>query len=179
MSGWVQGLISGAAAGEREAEFAARVEQTQQRVFRVAYSVLLNAADAEEVAQDAFLRAYRRRSSLRDPAKFRSWVARIAFRLALNRRRAHGRRLARDAAWYAARPSAPGEGPPNEADDVSFEGIREEIDRLPEKLRVVLLLSAVEGMEAREVAGVLGIPAGTVRSRLHLARKRLLEEIGR
>lgn len=179
MSSWVEALISGTAVGERDAEFAARVHETQHRVFRIAYSVLLNAADAEEVAQDAFLRAYRHLDSLRDLDKFRSWVGRIAFRLALNHRRAQGRRLARDAAWYAARPSPLIDGSHNWADDCSLDRVRMEIDRLPEKLRVVLLLSAVEGMEALEVAAVLDIPAGTVRSRLHLARKRLLEVMGR
>ena len=49
------------------------------------------------------------------------------------------------------------------------------MERLPEKLRAVVLLSAVEGMDAAEVAAVLAIPVGTVRSRLYLARKRLLE----
>ncbi|MCH8947760.1 MAG: RNA polymerase sigma factor, partial [Acidobacteria bacterium] len=60
-------------------------------------------------------------------------------------------------------------------DRIFLSQLRDEIDRLPEKLRAALLLSAVEGMEAREVAAVLEIPVGTVRSRLHLARKRLLE----
>jgi RNA polymerase sigma-70 factor (ECF subfamily) len=55
--------------------------------------------------------------------------------------------------------------------------VRVEIDRLPEKLRAVILLSAVEGLEQAEVAAVLGIPPGTVRSRLHLARKQLLRAL--
>ncbi len=175
MSSWAEALISGTTVGEREVDFATRVQQTQHRVFQIAYSVLLNAADAEEVAQDAFVRAYRHAGSLRDPDKFRAWVGRIAFRLALNRRRAQGRRLARDTAWCAARQNPLVEGSHNGALGVFLARVRTEIDRLPEKLRVVLLLSAVEGMEAREVAAVLDIPAGTVRSRLHLARKRLLE----
>jgi len=157
---------------ERESrDFAARLADSQRRVFQIAYAVLGNAADAEEVAQDAFLRAYRRFPSLRAPEKFRAWVSRIAARLALNRRRARLRQLARDAAWHNARAA----NPTPASDSSLLEHLRSEIDRLPEKLRAVVLLSAVEGMNAAEVAAVLEIPAGTVRSRLHAARKRLLE----
>ncbi len=174
-----EALISGAAAGESEADFAARVLETQRRVFQIACSILADSADAEEVAQEVFLRAYRRRNTLRDPQRFRAWVARIAFRLALNRRRARSRRLARDTAWHAAQPASVPNGAHNEDHRAFLNRVRSEIDRLPEKLRVVVLLSAVEEMDAGEVAAVLGIPAGTVRSRLHLARKRLLEVMSR
>ena len=63
------------------------------------------------------------------------------------------------------------------ADQLVLERVREEIEGLPEKLRAVLLLCAVEGMEIREVADLLKIPPGTVRSRLHLARKALIKRI--
>ena len=70
-----------------EAGFVERLKENQRRVFQIAYGVLGNRADAEEVAQEAFLRAYRKFHSLRDPEKFRAWVNRITFRLALNRQR--------------------------------------------------------------------------------------------
>jgi RNA polymerase sigma-70 factor (ECF subfamily) len=69
------------------AQFERLLRETHRIVYRVAYTVLTNAADAEEVTQDAFLRAHRKFSSLRDPQKFRAWVARASWRLALNRRR--------------------------------------------------------------------------------------------
>ncbi len=78
------------------------LRDTHRTVFQVAYAVLANAADAEEVTQDAFLRAYQKFSSLRDPQKFRGWVARMSWRLALNRRRADFRALRRDGAWLQA-----------------------------------------------------------------------------
>lgn len=172
-------IFSAPAANVRqETDFAARVAETQRRVFQIALSVVGNRADAEEVAQDAYLQAYRRLSNLRDPEKFRAWVSRIAFRLALNRQRAHRRRLARDTAWQGARPEVV-DGDRHAAGRAFLERVRAEMDRLPEKLRCVLLLSTVEGMEASEVAAVLEIPVGTVRSRLHLARKRLLEVMSR
>lgn len=173
MSSYVETLANAAALPKpgEEADFAARVAECQRRVFQVAYSVLANAADAEEVAQDAFLRAFRRFASLRQPEKFRAWVSRIAFRLALNRRRARHRQLARDTAWHSTRATTEPAG----TDPAFLDRVRTEVERLPEKLRAVLLLSAVEEMEAAEVAAILEIPVGTVRSRLHLARKRLLE----
>ncbi|MFQ5778848.1 MAG: RNA polymerase sigma factor [Terriglobia bacterium] len=175
MNGYVDTWTSSASSGERNADFGARVGETQRRVFQVAYSVLGNAADAEDVAQEAYLRAYRRFASLRDPAKFRAWVCRIVFRLALNRRRARGRQLVRDTAWQATRPDSASDA---SDDRLLLDRVRAEIERLPEKLRAALLLSAVEGMDSGEVAAVLEIPVGTVRSRLHLARKRLLEALG-
>jgi len=175
MSSLVEALISSTPAAERDADFAARVEETRRRVFQIGYAVLADPADAEEVAQDAFLRAYRHLRKLHEPAKFRAWVCRIAFRLALNRQRARRRQLARDTAWQAAQPEMVVDGARAEAGRVFLERVRAEIERLPEKLRVVLLLSAIHGMASSEVAAVLGIPVGTVRSRLYLARKHLLE----
>jgi RNA polymerase sigma-70 factor (ECF subfamily) len=161
-----------------ESEFAARVGETRAVVFRVAYSVVHDRADAEEIAQDAFLRAHGRMGSLREAEKFHAWVCRIAFRLALNHRRARGRSIARDTAWHGSRATVT-DGARLEAGREYLTRLREEIERLPKKLRAVVLLASVAGMDAVEVAAVLEIPAGTVRSRLHLARKKLLEVMER
>ncbi|HLW97219.1 MAG TPA: RNA polymerase sigma factor [Candidatus Acidoferrales bacterium] len=161
-----------------ESEFAARVSETRAVVFRVAYSVVRDRADAEEIAQDTFLRAHGRMGSLRESEKFHAWVCRIAFRLALNHRRARGRSMARDTAWHGSRATVT-DGARAEAGREYLTRLREEIERLPKKLRAVVLLASVAGMEAVEVAEVLEIPAGTVRSRLVLARKKLLEVMGR
>ena len=179
MSTCVEALISRAGTSEGEREFVARVAESQRRVFQIAYSVLANAADAEEIAQEVFLRAYRKSAMLRDPEKFGAWVNRIAFRLALNRQRADRRKRARDTAWQAARPDSVADGAREAQDRVLLDRLRTEIEQLPEKLRTVLLLCTVEDMDASQVGDVLGIPAGTVRSRLHLARKRLLEVLHR
>ncbi len=166
-------------AGALDAGFAARMGEAKQIVFRVAYSVLHDAADAEEIAQDAFLRAYGQMGNLREPAKFRAWVCRIAFRLALNRRRARGRRLVRDTAWHESQTQQVADGERAGVEREYLARLRTEIERLPEKLRAVVLLASVAGMEAGEVAAVLEIPAGTVRRRLHEARKKLIEVMGR
>ena len=171
----VNALIVRAEEQAPEAGFGERVAENQRRVFQIAYSVLGNAADAEDVAQEAFLRAYQKFGSLREAGKFRGWVNRIVFRLALNRRRGGRRRLARDTTWQRSETPAMVDGAKDAEQQVELERLRREIERLPEKLRSVLQVSLVEEMDASEVGAVLGIPAGTVRSRLHTARRLLLE----
>lgn len=160
---------------EREAGFGACIDENQRRVFQIAYGVLGNPADAEDVAQEVFLRAYQKFESLREAEKFRAWVNRIAFRLALNRQRGRRRRLTRETAWQAHGAGDTVDGLKNAEQQVLLDRLRNEIERLPEKLREVLQLSIVEDMDAADVGAVLSIPPGTVRSRLHTARKLLLE----
>ncbi|HEV2986485.1 MAG TPA: sigma-70 family RNA polymerase sigma factor [Vicinamibacterales bacterium] len=174
MTSHVAASMSSRAMGERESDFTACVTSSQRRVFRIAYSILRNPADAEEVAQEVFLRAYRRFASLREPEKFSAWVNRIAFRLALNRQRARRRDLVRDTAWHSTYTESVPNGARNADDRVFLDRLRAEIERLPQMFREVLLLCAIEGMDSGHVARVLGIPEGTVRSRLHSARKQLL-----
>jgi RNA polymerase sigma-70 factor (ECF subfamily) len=102
-------------------------------------------------------------------------VNRIVFRLALNRQRSYRRRLSRDTAWQITETQVAVDGAKDAEQRVMLERLRREIERLPQKFRSVLQLSLVEEMEAADVGAVLGIPAGTVRSRLHTARKLLLE----
>jgi RNA polymerase sigma-70 factor (ECF subfamily) len=171
----VSALISKAEALGIEAGFGERIAENQRRVFQIAYSILGNSADAEDVAQEAFLRAYQKFASLREAEKFRWWINRIVFRLALNRRRGYRRRLARDTVWQATETSGMVDGAKDAEQRVMLDRLRKEIERLPDKFRSVLQLSLVEEMEAADVGAVLGIPAGTVRSRMHAARKLLLE----
>lgn len=163
----------------REAvEFEQRVRACHRLVFHVAHAVLRDRADAEEVVQDTFFRAYRKLGRLREPEKFRSWVARMSYRLALNRCRASTRSRKRDTLWFETGVTAPA-SVENLLEQRQFHRrLREAIHRLPKKLRAVLLLSAVQELETRDIAAVLRIPEGTVRSRLHLARKALLEVFG-
>jgi RNA polymerase sigma-70 factor, ECF subfamily len=171
----VSALIARAGAHDSGAGFGERIAENQRRVFQIAYSVLGNSADAEDVAQEAFLRAFQKFTSLREAEKFRWWINRIVFRLALNRRRGYRRRLVRDTAWQIAVTPATVDGAKVAEQRVMLDRLRREIERLPEKFRRVLQLSLVDEMDAADVGAVLGIPAGTVRSRVHTARKLLLE----
>jgi RNA polymerase sigma-70 factor (ECF subfamily) len=162
--------------GLENGDFERLMRESYRLVYQVAYSVLRNAADAEEVAQDTFLTAYRKFDSLRDGEKFRPWVARASWRLALNYRRGTARAMGRDGVWIARRTAS--ETPETQASEREFEvRLRTQVESLPEKLKAVVLLIGVEEMDIRTAAGILGIPEGTVRSRLHLARRRLLREV--
>jgi RNA polymerase sigma-70 factor (ECF subfamily) len=171
----VSELIARVEARDSGAGFGERIAENQRRVFQIAYSILGNSADAEDAAQEAFLRAYQKFASLREADKFRAWVNRIVFRLALNRRRGYRRRVARDTAWQIEVTPEMVDGAEVAEQRVMLDRLRKEIEQLPEKFRSVLQLSLVDEMEAADVGAVLGIPAGTVRSRLHTARKLLLE----
>jgi RNA polymerase sigma-70 factor (ECF subfamily) len=86
--------------------------------------------------------------------------------------------MGRDGAWVASQ--AASETPERQALEREFEiRLRAQVESLPEKLKMVVLLMGVEELDVRTVAGILGIPEGTVRSRLHLARRQLLREVAR
>jgi len=162
-----------ASEGSGLASFDQLVRLNQRTVYQIALSVVGNSADAEDVTQDAFIRAYSKFESLKEPQRFRAWVCRIARRVALNRLRSEIRFRKREERSYDDTPV--GVDVAAAAEEREFQQrLREEIDRLPERLRDVVLLCAIEGLEPAAVAAILGIPAGTVRSRLHAARKHLL-----
>ena len=167
-----------AAQAVRRREFEARLAECGPLAFRVARGVLRNDADAEDVAQEALLRAYRRLDRLRDAQRFRGWLVRIVFRLALDRARSAKRRELRETEWaQPARRTAM----PN-AEELAVSGefqahFDRAMDELPEKLRLVLLLAAMEGHTLEEVAAMLGLPIGTVKSRLFAGRKKLEEKL--
>lgn len=171
---WTASGQSVSGESELAGEFDVRLRECSTLVVRVAYSVLRNSSDAEDVAQEAFLRAFRRMSSLRDPAKFKAWIVRMTWRLALDWRRGERRRTARE---DAVRVTATAVGSA-EADFSANERqarLWDAIDALPDTLRIVTVLAAIEGHDVREVAALVGIPEGTVKSRLFEARRRLQE----
>ena len=167
-----------AAQADATREFEARLAECGPLAYRVARGVLRNSADAEDVAQEALLRAYRRFDRLRDRNRFRAWLIRISFRLAIDRLRSAKRREQRDVLW-----SQPAHQPPAvTAEDLAASSeFQVHLDRalaeLPEKLRLVLLLAAMEGYTIDEIASLLSIPVGTVKSRIFVARKQLAEKL--
>jgi RNA polymerase sigma-70 factor (ECF subfamily) len=167
--------------GELEREFEARLADSSTLAFRVAFSVLRQREDAEDVAQEVFAKAYRSFNQLRDRSRFRAWLVRMTWRTALDRQRANKRRLARDVnAVQLARLESPLEREAT-ADIVDAreraEHLWKAIEGLPEKLRLVVVLAGIEGHDIREVAALVDVPEGTVKSRLFLARKQLKERL--
>ena len=164
-------------------EFETRLVESSTLAFRVAYSVLRQREDAEDVAQEAFAKAYRSFQQLRDRERFRAWLVRMTWRLALDRQRSNRRRLARE---FVADGDVVEAGlqtrlGPTTADAVIEQERAEQlwraIDSLPEKLRLAIVLAGIEGHDIREVAALLDVPDGTVKSRLFLARKQLKEQL--
>jgi RNA polymerase sigma-70 factor (ECF subfamily) len=158
---------------ELEAEFEARLTESSKLAFRVAYGVLRQRQDAEDIAQEALVKAYRNFARLRSRDRFQPWLVRTSWRLALDRQRADRRRAARDGRVDFA--------PPPVADDIASREragyLWAAIDALPEKLRVVVVLANIEEHDIREVARLLDLPEGTVKSRLFLARQTLKEKL--
>jgi RNA polymerase sigma-70 factor, ECF subfamily len=159
-------------------EFEERLAECGPLAFRVAHGVLRNAADAEDVAQEALLKAYRNFGRLREPTRFRGWLVRIAFRMALDRWRSVKRREKRETQGEQLEQRATGPTAEELAVSSEFQArLERAMEELPEKFRLVLLLATIEGHTLEEVSEMLGIPMGTVKSRLFFARKQLAEKL--
>jgi RNA polymerase sigma factor (sigma-70 family) len=159
------------------------VQRYTDMAFRTAYLVTGSAADAEEVAQDAFVKAHRALPRFRTGAPFRPWLLRIVGNEARNRRRSAGRRAALELRAVdvlgagAAAPSAEAAAEAAEERRVLLGAL----DRLPDDQRLVVTCRYLLQLSVEETAGALAIPEGTVKSRLARALDRLREllEAGR
>jgi RNA polymerase sigma-70 factor (ECF subfamily) len=158
-------------ADELDREFERLLVESSTLAFRVAYGVLRQREDAEDVAQEAFIKAHRNFRRLRDRGSFRSWLVRVTWRLAIDRQRANRRRSTRDTEHVRLNPAATVADPAIHSERVNH--VWKAIDALPEKLRLPLVLAGIEGHDIREIARLLQIPEGTVKSRLFHARERM------
>ena len=155
-------------------EFSLLVYRQHRFVFRVAFALLRNAHDAEDIAQETFLKLYRngRWRGMRDE---RAFLARTAWRLALDLRRAPAVETAEVEAEAMPSQAASPEQQTVSADNTA--ALHRLIDALPEELRQPLVLAGTDEMNSREIGAVLGIPEGTVRTRLQRARQLLKDKI--
>lgn len=152
----------------------------QHRVFGVALRMLGNRAEAEEIAQETFLRAHRALPEFRGGACLHTWLYAIASRLCLNRLASADRRLLRgdDEALATAPSGEPSAAAVLERAELDA-AVREAIAALPDERRIVVVLRDVEGLSYDEIAEALGLEPGTVRSRLHRARLDLKAKLER
>jgi RNA polymerase sigma-70 factor, ECF subfamily len=171
---WAQSLPIVTSGDDLDKEFEARLAESSRLAFRVAYGVVRHREDAEDVAQEAFAKAYRSFHSLRDRDRFRAWLVRMTWRLAIDRIRANRRRLAHEQAIEAA-PDARVD-PDVETRD-RHAHLWAAIDQLPESQRIVTVLAAIEGHDLKEVSRLLDVPEGTIKWRLFTARKTLQEKL--
>ena len=163
--------------------FAALVAKYQDRIFNTVFRMCQSRADAEELAQETFLRALERLSQFRGESKFYTWLFRIAANLAIS----HGRRSARIRFHPLAGPEradgaqaqnlagvlADRREPEPQAAAMSAETnqrITESLEQLSDEARLVVILRDIEEMNYAQIADVTDLPVGTVKSRLHRAR---------
>lgn len=137
---------------------------------RYALSLTRNAADAEDLVQEALLRAYERSTTFRSGGNLRGWLLSIVHNLFVDRRRSASSAL-RHEHEFVRRMAA--HLPANQFETMRLSQVRRGFDLLPDDQREVLHLVTIEGLSYEEAAAVLGVPAGTVMSRLSRGREAL------
>jgi RNA polymerase sigma-70 factor, ECF subfamily len=170
-------LVDAARNGDHEA-FASLVRRHQARIYNMALTSTRSAADADDLAQEVFVKAYRGLGAFRGDSAFRTWL----YRIAVNLIRTHAARPGLFGRFR--RDDQPGEVDSDpldrlpapgdfESDAVRREAIDRALRRLPVELRTAVILRDLDGLDYKEIAGVLGIPIGTVMSRIARGRERL------
>ena len=157
------------------------VRQHSRLVYRIAYAVLRRHHDAEDATQETFMRVLRYSSKLADVEDPKTWLARIAWRVAFDRSRQPGRtrEIALEDPDQPVAELASSDAPADQTvhDAEVSAAVEKLIAALPEKLRQPLILSTIEEMSPREVAATLGINEAAVRSRVFRARQILQEKL--
>ena len=151
--------LEGARRGE-VAALDALMNAHRGRILNLAFQILRDESEAEDAAQEAFLRAFHKLSSFREQSGFGTWLYRVALNVCLERKRAQ-----RETESLA--PELPA---PSPALDERY-ALEWTLDRLSEPLRVALILREWHGLSYEEMASALSVPVGTVRSRLNAARE--------
>jgi RNA polymerase sigma-70 factor, ECF subfamily len=165
-------LLQSAAAGDREA-FRLLVEKHHSLVAATVIGMLGHGPESEDIGQEAFLRMHAALKGFRGEASIGTYLTRIAMNLCLNEIRRRKRRARFDFRFSKSEPPRTSDGR-TEIESMSFQdSIRRAILRLEPEQRSTVVLCWMDGHTARDAADILGIPIGTVLSRLHRARKNL------
>lgn len=167
-------LIALTLAGRGDA-FGTLVERYERAVYHLAFRTLREIEEAKDAAQEAWIKAYRALASFRPGAKFATWIFTICYRVCCDR-------LAKRKRYSGEEPpdfADPGDGP-ERAFEAAEEaaGLRAAIEALPEKYRVVITLFHLQGKQYEEIAEVLGLPLGTVKTHLFRAKDLLRAALG-
>ena len=173
-------LIAETRAGRTDA-FGTLVHRYQDRLYPTALRLTGRAEDALDLLQDAFLRAFQKLGGFHGDSSFYTWVYRIMVNLALSERRKRSPRLfRRDPAAMPVDPAAPAEStdPAAGLERAEREAmVQAALGRLAPDHRAVVVMKEFDGLRYDEIAEALGVPVGTVRSRLHRARSDLRESL--
>ncbi|GJM59887.1 sigma-70 family RNA polymerase sigma factor [Persicobacter diffluens] len=154
------------------------IDHHKEMVYQICYRILLNQADAEEAAQDSFLKAFEALDQFRGEAKFSTWLYRIAYNMALGKNRQNSRR----SVWEWVTDQLPDRQQGPDAAEIMEQEDRKEqvhaaINQLPEEERVIISLYYLEEMSTKEIAEVVNIKPNLVKVRLHRSRKKLEEKL--
>jgi len=179
-------LIRRSIAGDEQA-FRIIMSRYNRRLYRLARGIVRNDADAEDIVQEAYIKAFMHLASFRGDSSLATWLSRIAINEALGKLRrrrplSEERRLD-DAYRYQAQvipfpQSAAADDPERTmAQRQILQLVEQATDDLPENFRLVFVTRVIEGMSVEETAGILGIPPETVKTRLHRARKLMREQL--
>jgi len=158
------------------------VAEHSRMVFRIAYSILRNHHDAEDAAQECFLRVWKHKDRLHEIGNAKTWLARIAWTTALDKRRAGHKMLSLDGGEPGVElMESLSDGTPAADEQLAGRQKQELLQRLiaglPDDLAQTLELSTVQELNSAEIAEVMKIPEGSVRTRLFRARKQLKEKL--
>jgi RNA polymerase sigma-70 factor, ECF subfamily len=179
VTGGEAALLARLKAGDAKA-FEALVVTHQHRVFGIALRMLGSRAEAEDIAQETFLRAHRAIGEFRGEARLGTWLYGIASRLCLNRLASAPRRLERaDDEVLLRVPAATADAAAALERSELQAALQQAIAELPEERRIVIVLRDLEGLSYEEIAEALALELNTVRSRLHRARNDLKAKLER
>lgn len=177
-------LVRLAREGEREA-FAELVGLYQDKLYHLAYRMLYQAQEAEDIVQETFLRVYANLHRYDETQKFSTWIFRIATNLCIDRIRKRKANFSLDAElsdgegsdWYSM---LPGDEPTPESRLMlteTQEQIRSAIDGLPEKYRAIVILRYLHDLSLQEIGEIMGMPVTTIKTRVHRGREALRNKL--
>ncbi|MEE3329659.1 MAG: sigma-70 family RNA polymerase sigma factor [Myxococcota bacterium] len=169
--------------GGDDSAFEELVRRHEKRVFRLLIRMMGSREEAEDVAQECFISLYRHGKRFRSEARFSTFVYRVAANAALNRRRTLGRtrtRMEKLSVRQAAGddlPSSPRDPEDSTLGNELTQHVRDALETLSPSLRMPVVLYDIEGLPYGEIASILGVAEGTVKSRIHRARQALREQL--
>ena len=165
--------------------FGELIRRYQDRLFNMVYRVVGNVEDAQDIVQDTFLNAYRSLNSFKGDAEFFTWLYRIAWNTAVSLKRKQKAALSLHGSRNGQSGIDPLDGSESSQPGHALEKAEQEtriqaaLNRLSPEHRAVLILKEMEGQRYEDIAEILGVPVGTIRSRLHRARMELRDILER